>query len=236
MPVGLIALISTGLGMWSLRTKKSSSYGYFLIAFIIWFFSITPVENFLLAPLEYKHTPPFRVAGDVIIALTGGIKEKAPGISGDFSLNGDSGERTFAAVRIYKKTGIPMLVTGGAVFSEISEALVAKRFLMDVGIPEKDIIIEEKSRDTMESAAYSKKICDEKGFKKIILVTSASHMPRAVWSFRKAGFEEITPFPAAYKSSKNPVYYYRDFLPGNLRDSSCAIKEYLGLIFYKIFY
>jgi uncharacterized SAM-binding protein YcdF (DUF218 family) len=112
-----------------------------------------------------------------------------------------------------------------------------KRFLIDLGVPEDKIIVDDRSRDTIESGRFSKILCDERGFKKPLLVTSAYHMKRAMFSFRKAGLA-VVPLPAGFETWPGKVYGWVDYLPSAnaLEKTAAAIHEYLGLFFYTIAY
>ena len=204
------------------------------LALLIWALSIKPVGDLLLKRLEYSYLPPAELKADAIVLLSGGIQEGAPEPFGMLELTGVSLERTLAAARIYRKYKLPVIVTGGSLFAARSEAGAMKEYLVSLGVPREKIIAEERARDTWENALFSKKICDEKGYKRIAIVTSAYHMRRAVLSFEKAGFENAVPYPAAYKTSRTPVYYYPDFLPFYGEDLRAALHEYLGLIFYRL--
>ncbi|MCG2724802.1 MAG: YdcF family protein [Elusimicrobia bacterium] len=231
------------LGIWLFyKNQKKISYWCIFIAAVFWFASIKPVSDIFLSKLEYYFVPPKSFSGDIVIVLGGGMKENVPDFSGNSALNSAGLERVFTAARINKEKDIPIIASGGAVFSpwrgqaKKAEAEVAKRFLMDIGIAGNKIIIENKSRDTYENAVFSRKICIERGFKKVIIVTSAFHMPRAAMIFKKVGFEDNVYYPTGYKTSKESKYHYTDFLPGDMQALSLATKEYLGLIFYKLFY
>ena len=111
-----------------------------------------------------------------------------------------------------------------------------KEYLVSIGVPAKDIFTEERARDTWENAVFTKKLCDERGYKRPLIVTSAYHMRRAMWSFKKAGFEGAVPYPTAYKSSRRARFHYTDLLPRDFGPLSLALHEYLGLVFYAINY
>ena len=147
-------------------------------------------------------------------------------------------ERLISAVRLQKRLYIPVIISGGSVYEGMqAEAPVVRRFLIDLGVPAGKIIIEDKSRDTTENARYTAKICEKRGFKRPVLVTSASHMKRSVLSFEKAGVK-VTPFPAGYRTWGLREYKWKDYLPtiGSLEDTTVAMHEYLGLLFYKVVY
>jgi uncharacterized SAM-binding protein YcdF (DUF218 family) len=116
-----------------------------------------------------------------------------------------------------------------------AEAVIIKRFLLDLGVPADKIIMEDKSRDTIENAKYTVKIFEKLNYKKPILVTSACHMKRAIMSFRKVGVE-VLPVPSNFRTWKNKRYGWESYLPGNFDDANTAIHEYLGLIFYRFAY
>ena len=237
IPPGLFIAIIIVLGIWFFyKNQKKIAYGYIIIAAVFWLASMKPVSDLFLSKLEYHFVLPESFSADVVIVLGGGMKDDVPDFSGNSALNSAGLERVFAAARIVKKKKIPIITSGGAVFSRKAESEVAKRFLMDIGISGDEIIVENKSRDTYENALFSRKICLERGFNRVVVVTSAFHMPRTAMIFKKVGFEDIVYYPTGYRTSKKPKYYFTDFLPGDMQNLSVAIKEYIGLAYYKIFY
>jgi uncharacterized SAM-binding protein YcdF (DUF218 family) len=81
-----------------------------------------------------------------------------------------------------------------------------------------------------------KKRLAAKGVNRIVLVTSAWHMPRSVWCFESHGFEVI-PAPVDYLTEQE-AYDLRSYLPRwtTLSDSGQALHEYLGLLWYRLRY
>ncbi len=237
IPPGLFIAIIIILGIWFFyKNQKKIAYICISISMVFWFSSIRPVTDIFLSNLEYKIDLPKTFSADVVIVLGGGMKDDVPDFSGNSALNSAGLERIFTAARIVKKKNIPIITSGGAVFSRKAESEVAKRFLMDIGISGDKIIVENKSRDTYENALFSRKICLERGFNRVVVVTSAFHMPRTAMIFKKVGFKDIVYYPTGYKTSKKPKYYFTDFLPGDMQNLSVVIKEYIGLAYYKIFY
>ena len=199
-------------------------------------FSMAPVSDAMLMWLEYSFIIPKNQVGDVIILMGGGVYDKAPDMSGNGSPSEDMLGRVITAVRLQKKLGVPVIVSGGAAFKErAAEAPIVKRFLTDLGVPPDKVILEDKSRDTIENARFTQSICKKNGYKKPILVTSAYHMKRAVMSFKKIKMD-VLPFPAHYRTWKDRIYIWEDYLPGELENAATAIHEYLGLLFYMIAY
>ncbi len=129
-----------------------------------------------------------------------------------------------------------IFASGGYATSTSATSLIAKNILLKLGVKKSGIIVEDRSFDTAQNALYTAMICKKNKFKRIILVTSAYHMQRAMFLFKKA-FKKtgtgIIPYPTDYKS--NYSYNFYSFMPGlgSLTISGEAIHEYLGIIYYK---
>lgn len=202
------------------------------VAALTWVGSTRVFSDALMRPLEYKYSAPAKPAGDVIVVLGGGVRSSGEVYSASEALGQGTLERVSAAFLIHKKTGLPLLISSGAPFSPVPESAAAAAYLVELGVPKAKIITEEDSRDTVENAAFTRRICEAKGYKNIILVTSAYHMPRSMLLFKKAGFTSVTPFPIGRASGGG--HYFRDWLPGNV-DTAKALNEYFGLLFYSLF-
>jgi uncharacterized SAM-binding protein YcdF (DUF218 family) len=239
VPPGLFIVLLLLSSLWFLRRKnrKASAINFFL-AFFIWLISISPVSDAMLRGLEGQFSIPGNPEGDVIILLGGGANDEVPDLSGIGAPSEEMMGRVVTAVRLQRRLHIPIIVSGGTVFKDRKgEAPIVRRFLVDLGVPEQDVITEEKSRDTIENARYTVKICGARGYSRALLVTSASHMRRAVLSFRNAGME-VTPFPSGFKALGNRRYGWEDFLPdpGELKKVSTAMREHIGLLYYRFAY
>ncbi|MGO9379039.1 MAG: YdcF family protein [Dissulfurispiraceae bacterium] len=239
LPPGIFISLLIISGLWSL-IKKYWKFGLtnIFIALLMWSLSITPVSDIIMKGLEADLKIPANPEGDVIILLGGGVYDTVPDLSGTGSPSEDMTGRIVTAVRLQKKVHVPIIVSGGAVFKgNKSEAPIIRRFLMDLGVPEDEIIVEDKSRDTSENANNTKIICDKKGYSKPMLVTSGLHMKRSVLSFDKAGMT-VTPIPANLRTSSVRQYMWHDYLPllASFDNSAFAMHEYLGLLFYKLAY
>ena len=224
-------------GVWfSLRKQWKAGLLNCSIGIFMWALSLSPVSDMMVRGLESDFKIPKNPHGDVIILLGGGVSDKAPDLTGVGAPSGDMLERTVTAVRIQKRLNVPIIVTGGVVFKgKAAEAPIVKRFLVDLGVPSERVIIEDKARDTIENAKYSKEICEKDGYKNPILVTSAYHMKRAVLSFKKVDMD-VLPFPAGFRTWENKKYGWESYLPGGFEDVNTAIHEYLGLLLYRFAY
>jgi uncharacterized SAM-binding protein YcdF (DUF218 family) len=136
------------------------------------------------------------------------------------------------AVQLARKHHLPLVMSGGtgdAKPGTVLEADAMANVAMRLGIPAKDIVIENRSRNTWENAQAVQKILPGKT---IILVTSAFHMRRSVAMFKKQGFSVLSA-PAGYLSQTRHGSY-TDCLPQAeaLATSSTAIAEYISLSWY----
>ncbi|KUK09980.1 MAG: hypothetical protein XD50_1724 [Clostridia bacterium 41_269] len=108
-----------------------------------------------------------------------------------------------------------------------------KAALVDMGVPGDKIIEEGSSRTTLENAVRTLGILEKQGYKRIILVTDAVHMKRALMVFEGKGME-VVPHPSGYLYEDSPGILdwlpNRDSLEANLR----AAHERAGLWYYKL--
>lgn len=230
LPPGTFVVLLTFSGLWFLfRKNRVAGLVNCLMALLIWLLSIAPVSDALMGGLESGYRIPENPRGDVVILLCGGVNSNTTELSGVSTLSAPMSWRLVSAVHIQRSLNIPMIVTGK------DESRVVKKILVDIGIPEDKIIVEEEARDTSENARYTKEICVKNGYKMPILVTCAHHMKRAVLSFKKVGMDVI-PYASNFKTSNDTVYEWIDYLPNinDFYDSYSAIHEYLGLLFYKV--
>ncbi|MBN2406065.1 MAG: YdcF family protein [Elusimicrobia bacterium] len=223
-----------------LARRNARRIGVFniVIGVCLWIMSAGIVSFVMLRGLESAYRIPQNPEGDVIVLLGGGIVDGVPDISGSGRPSDNMSTRIVAAVRLQKSLGVPIIVSGGRVHrgSQI-EARIYARFLEDLGIGQDYIIIEDRSRDTYENAKYTKIICENRGFEIPIVLTNAYHLKRAVLSFKKNSME-VTPYPASFGAVGVKKFFWGDYLPsavGFMRFSE-ALHEYVGLIYYSIFY
>src|SRR5262249_43802220 len=158
---------------------------------------LSPVGNLLIIPLENRFPPweAARGAPDGIIVLGGVIDASSPG--NQIMLN-ESAERLTVVpdlARRYPNARILFSGGSGALIGDGgAEAGAAARLLESLGISLDRVILEDRSRNTVENAVYSKLIVHPKRGERWLLVTSAFHIPRAIGVFRKVGFP-VEPYP-----------------------------------------
>ena len=183
------------------------------LTFVFYLLCTGFVAEKFLGALESAYEPPGNPTGDVIIMLGGGAMPDVPDVDGEGALCSAPANRLLTAVRLQRKLNLPVIVSGGQVYADSgAEAVIAKRMLISLGVPEDKIILEDKSVNTSQNAAFTAEILREKNFATPILVTSAFHMRRAVLNFEKAGVK-VAPYPADYMVSKRPVFHYTKLRP-----------------------
>ncbi len=221
--------------IWSLKWKK---LGIILLIFSIIFyyiFSITPTADLFLFPLEKKYNSQEETeTADIIVLLTGGAK------GGNFplesSLSESSLKRAVKTAHLYleKEQKPKIIISGNDSFSRKSEASLVSEFLQSFNIPEQDIVLDQESENTYQSAKNVKKIVGEEPF---LLVTSASHMLRSIYLFKSFEANPV-PVPCDFRAIPEGRYIWRydafDFFPNpsNLEKVNLAFHEYLGFSFY----
>ncbi|NVN92777.1 MAG: YdcF family protein [Desulfuromonadales bacterium] len=237
IPPGLFVmlLLFSGVVLWRRNLRRYASFNI-AVALLIWVVSIVPVSRALIGSLESGLSIPTPVQGDVVILLGGGIYEGVPDLTGSGSPSEDMCPRLVTAARLYRRLHVPIIISGGSVYAgRAPEAPVIRRFLVDLGVAEEQMILEAKSRDTRENALYCSEIVRQRGFRRPVLVTSAYHMRRSIQAFKKEGVM-VTPLPAQFVTGKALPLLWADCLPSAnaLLHSSSALREYAGLLVYRV--
>ncbi|SDP66662.1 YdcF family protein [Selenomonas ruminantium] len=230
LPPGIFFL-GLWFAAWRLYKKREKGLAGVLAALVLVFYLLcTPlVSERVMGALESAYEPPANPQGDVIIMLGGGAYPDTPDVSGQGTLCSSPANRLLTAVRLQRKLDLPIILSGGQVYSDSGpEAVIAKRILMDLGVPEDKIIVEGRSINTTQNAQFSTEIMREKGLKKPILVTSAFHMRRSVLNFNKCGME-VTAYPADYRVNTRHDFHYNKLKPSvsALDDNVIVLQEVL---------
>lgn len=236
LPPGCLILIGfVGLIFW----KRWWGRGIVLLSFLmLWLLSTEPVRDSMTSSLEFQH-PVLDLRkipsdGAAIVLLGGGIYENAPEYSGGDELGRYALMRTVYAADIARQSGLDVYASGGAPLTQAAEpeGEIMRRWLLKFGLHENTVFAEKAANTTWENATYMKRVLAERGINKIVLVTSAWHMPRALWCFESQGLKVI-PAPTDFVTEQG-MYDLRSYLPRwtVLADSGQAMHEYLGLFWY----
>jgi uncharacterized SAM-binding protein YcdF (DUF218 family) len=216
------------------RTGRALAFASLIVLAVL---GLSPIGNALIIPLEERFPPwdAARGAPDGIIVLGGAISPDVSAARDEVALNEAAERLTVAAGLARRYPDARILLSGGSaalIYDEGAEALLALRLLQDLGIARARILLEDRSRNTVENAVFSKAIAQPKSGERWLLVTSAHHLPRAVGVFRKVGFP-VEPYPVDWRT-RGPKDVLRPFatLGDGLRRSDTAVREWVGLAVY----
>jgi uncharacterized SAM-binding protein YcdF (DUF218 family) len=198
---------------------------------------LSPLGNALIIPLEQRFPPwdAARGAPDGIIVLGGAISPDVSAARNDPALN-EAAERMTAIPELARRyPDARILFSGGSgalIYNEGNEADFALRLFESLGIARARILLEDRSRNTVENALFSKAIAQPKSRERWLLVTSGYHMPRAIGIFRKVGFA-VEPYPVDWRT-RGMADAWRPFptMGEGLRRSDIAVREWIGLAVY----
>jgi uncharacterized SAM-binding protein YcdF (DUF218 family) len=237
----LLALASNG------NPRRSKTY-LILALVILWLSSTNGISNLLARSLEWRYKPPTEIPTSEAIVLLGGGTEPAAYPRSGVEING-AGDRVLYAAQLYKDGKAPLILLSGGEITWLNDGSASPaedmaQILASLDVPKEAMLIEDRSRNTYENALYAKELLTEKGINKILLVTSAMHMPRSVALFEAQGFE-VTPLPVDYSvvedqstASQEGVLIIKilNIVPNasNLALTTNALKEYLGTFIYQL--
>ncbi len=150
----------------------------------------------------------------------------------------ESADRLFQAIYLYKSNKVKkLLISGGSgniLYPELRESEIIRNYLIRIGIPPKDILIENNSKNTYQNAQFTAKILKRSNFTDTcLLITSSMHMRRAQACFEKAGVK-VKPFPVSQILSKYRYSPDNLFLPNAkaLNSWQQLMHEIAGYIVY----
>ena len=233
----LIILIQLFLIFFTESKKLVISFSkLFLILFF--FFGYSPLNNFFLSKIEDyiqpSKYPIQQLTGLVVLggSFEAGLESKE---RNQVFLN-SSAERLTKALEIYKKNPRILILFSG--FSNSikpqgwSETDMAKKFFLDQGVRIDNLIFENQSRNTFENIKYSKDIiANYKGTWG--LVTSANHMPRSFFAFKKQGLI-LEPIHVDYKTGTSRMFWINFDISSGLRNWGIVFHELIGISYYKL--
>jgi uncharacterized SAM-binding protein YcdF (DUF218 family) len=216
------------------RAGRALAFASLIVLAIL---GLSPVGNALMIPLEdrFPRWDATRGAPDGIIVLGGAISPDVSAARDEVALN-EAAERLTVAVELARRYPAARIVfsggSGALIYDEGAEAPFSLRMLEGLGIPRARVLLEDRSRNTVENAILSNALIQPKPGERWLLVTSAHHMPRAIGVFRKMGFS-VEPYPVDWRTRGAPDAL-RPFatLGDGLRRSDTAVREWVGLAVY----
>lgn len=239
LATALIAPLGTafamgGLGLaLALLGRRKLSLGTMVAAFgWLWLWSTPAASTWLRLSVESAY-PPRLVASlstaPAAVVLGGGMSP--PSASMPFPDLHEASDRVWHAARLYHAGKVPLLVLSGGsdpAVSPTSEAQAMRMLLLDLSVPDSAMVMESASRDTRQNATFTAALLKARDIRRVLLVTSAMHMARAVAAFEAEGIEVV---PAAIDYTQpTPLSALPAWLPdsSSLEGSGRVFKELLG--------
>lgn len=238
LPPGLVAvLLAVGLFL-TLRGSRRAWVPVAAALAVLLALSVSPVSKTLAGALERAYPPLGPDADyDLIVVLAGGALGGSPEEPDGASLSPTSLRRVTYGYDVYKRKPRKIVVTGGGRAGDggPTEAALMLRRLEGFDVFGGDIVFDDTSMNTMQSATVVAKYARRNNLSRPVLVTSAAHMPRAVRAFRKAGLKPIAA-PTDYRSGG--PWGWRGFLPSaeSLSLGMSSLHELFGRAYYAVAY
>ena len=213
MPLPALLIIGfIGLSLIMFTAKRKS--GCFIVLFSLcglFLISFQPISSRLLMPLERQYTVflPTDQSIDYVMVLGSGhvVDDQIPPTS---ELSRTALVRLTEGIRIMRMyPGSKLILSGYSGGSEFSHARMLAQVALALGVPKSEIILLETAKDTWEEARQAAAFVQQK---KLVLVTSASHMERALYEFRSAGLNPM-PAPTNFLAQKHIYQPWEKYAP-----------------------
>ena len=228
-------LIWTGWARWGRRFVSAG-------AILLLIAGLSPLGNALILPLEdrFPRTNLDQPPPPTGFIVLGGAEDRLVGTAREAPTLNEAGERIVETVMLARRFPEAKIAFSGGdagiLYTSDSEAVGAQRLLTEMGVAPDRLILESDARDTYENAVYLKAELGKLDLlgpgKRWVLITSAYHMPRAMASFRQAGFD-VEPWPVDYRTrGRADLTRPFDKVSEGLRRVDVATREWVGLFAY----
>jgi uncharacterized SAM-binding protein YcdF (DUF218 family)/glycosyltransferase involved in cell wall biosynthesis len=171
------------------RTRTVEFVAGLALAYLLVF--QTPLVWWLAEPLRMSAPP---AAADAIVVFAGGVGESG-------RAGGGFQERVTRAIELYRAGHAPRMVFSSGFIFTMREAEVMKAVAVANGVPAEAILLEESASNTHDNVAFTKRILDERGWRRVLLVSSPYHMRRALLTWRRLA-PEVTVIPTPVPESQ----------------------------------
>lgn len=221
----------------ALRRRRWILGGVFLVTYLL---SVDPIANALQRRMEnsaVRSDAPEKVY-DAVVLLGGVIEDRqslSARTSAELAIN-DSAERLTATFEVLREGRAKFaILSGGSSLSKEtgrSEALLLAGALERWGISKERLILEERSLNTRENALFTKEIVEARGFRSVLIITSAFHMLRAKGCFDAVSLPVDT-LPVDFRGY-DPARFGGSFLPRSraLDQNTTNLRELFGRLVY----
>ncbi|AFZ25286.1 hypothetical protein Cylst_3119 [Cylindrospermum stagnale PCC 7417] len=245
-PLGLasISLLVALVTLWKRPRTAAIAIAFSLTLLLVC--SNAWVAKSLVRSLEWQNLPPVPMPNAEAIVVLGGATKSAfpPRPTVDLS---EQGDRVIYAAQLYRQKKAPIIILSGGRIdwrgSGSPESADMANVLTSLGIPSEAIVQEPNSFNTYENAENVRQILESRGIRRVLLVTSAMHMPRSLKIFQRQGVDVIaapTDFLVSLgemqEIGSTPKAAILNLLPDteNLDQFTRALKEYVGSFVYRL--
>jgi uncharacterized SAM-binding protein YcdF (DUF218 family) len=234
-----LALAATGAYVWWRQPEARRSLCWPLAVFLLAWLTLTPAVVYWPAwVLERAFPDVTRMPSeaDAIVVLSAGLYPPTK-LAPESRPDDATLRRCATAARLYHDRSAAVFVSGGKVDpTQHGDTLAAamRRTLLTMGVAEDDIVVEDQATDTDENAKLTKRMLDERGLKRVVLVTDGSHLSRARRLFERQNIRVI-PVAAHYDTSRvrrTPAHYLPSTTGAQI--SNALFHECVGLAWNKL--
>ncbi|MEN8174879.1 MAG: YdcF family protein [Pseudomonadota bacterium] len=241
VPLGTVAILMLLGTLWAGQRKAARSVLVLLVSLITLWVAAMPYSAARLARSlegDFPYHPVEQLPQlDAIVILGGGVAIQNH--RGGAAQLGPEGNRAWMGYQLFAQGKAPMVLVSGGSGSDLMEepeSTLIRELLVAWGVPEAAILTDGASTSTITNARESAALLEKSSATRILLVTSALHLRRAVGVFRAMDLE-VVPVPAIHRldPQSTPFWEPVDFLPSPaaLAATSAAIVEYLGYYYYR---
>jgi uncharacterized SAM-binding protein YcdF (DUF218 family) len=235
----LVALLALGVALLFFRNERLRKWGRRVCVLTLFLFSLLSwrsIPDALISGLEGAHDVPTDVSKFHGVVVLGGAFSSGRARGTILPALSCSAERVTEAVPLLKKNPhLQLLFAGGdarLVGASEPESDEARAFFKRMDIESSRMRFESKSRNTFENAVNSFEVAGADNTKPWLLLTSAWHMPRALATFQKAGWN-VTPYPVDHYAP-NEINAFDFSVSGGLESWQLLIREVAGGLIYKV--
>lgn len=230
-PLGLL-LAAVLLALWASRGRRGAALVAALLVLAAMALSTPFAAGMLRVSLERVLPPPPPEEPEAIVVLSADVAHARSGLEvGPLTL-----ERMRAGAELHRRTGLPLLVTGGVFIAGDGKPvpiarLMARSYAEEFGIAVR--WIEPEARDTAENARFSAALLRADGIGRAFVVSHSWHLPRALAAFVREGFPAA---PAPVRLGPVPDGRVSDWIPrpDHAFQSWLCLREWAGIVVYRL--
>jgi uncharacterized SAM-binding protein YcdF (DUF218 family) len=175
-----------------LKNRQKKKITIYIAAAVLYLFSnnylyFLAATGWNIKPISLKNSEHYKYA--IVLGGMANFDKEVERIK--FS---EAADRLFQTISLYKTGHIDKFIivggSGSILYPETIESEIVRTYLLQIGIPESDILIENKSKNTHENALFTAKLLKRQNYRdSCLLVTSSFHIRRAKACFAKAGIK-----------------------------------------------